>query len=70
MLPEYRTGRVMRWLAGQLDSILSRAAPEELMMAARTKYPALLQSFESAALDTNQRLEGAAEKLGMTFSPH
>ncbi len=69
VLPEYRTSRVMRWVARQMDSILSQATPEELMVALRAQYPTLLQSFESAALDTNQRLDAAAEKLGMSFSP-
>lgn len=69
VLPEYRTGRVMRFLARQLDSMLSQATPEELITAARAKYPALLQSFESATRDNNQRLDAAAEKLGMSFSP-
>jgi hypothetical protein len=69
VLPEYRTGRVMRWVARGMDSILSQATPEELAMAVRTWRPALFQSFEAAARDTNQRLDAAAEKLGMSFSP-
>jgi hypothetical protein len=70
VLPPYRTGRVMRWVARGVDNILSQATPEELMMAIRAKYPpALLQSFEAAARDNYQQLDAAAEKLGMSFSP-
>ena len=69
VLPAYRTGRVMRVLARRLDSILSQATPEELMMAVRAQDPSLLQSFESAARDTDQRFDAAAEKLGISFSP-
>ena len=69
VLPEYRTGRIMRWVARQMDSILSQADPEELAMAVREWRPALFQSLEAAARDTNQRWDTAAEKLGMSFSP-
>ena len=69
VLPEYRTGRVMRWVARQVDGILSQANPEELATAVREWRPALFQSFEAAARDTNQRWDAAAEKLGMSFSP-
>jgi hypothetical protein len=69
VLPEYRTGRVMRWVARGMDSILSQATPEELAMAVRTWRPALFQSFEAAARANNQRFDAAAEELGMSFSP-
>ena len=72
VLPAHRTGRVMRWVARQVDSMLSQANPEELVTAVtafRAEYPALFQSFESAARDTNQRFNAAAEKLGMELLP-
>lgn len=72
VLPEYRTGRVMRWVARQVDSMLSQANPEELVTAVtafRAEHPALVQSFDSAARDTNQRFDAAAETLGMELLP-
>ena len=69
VLPVYRTGRVMRILARELDSMLSQGNPEELLMAARAVDPVLSQSFDSATRDTYERWT-AAEELGMgSFSP-
>jgi hypothetical protein len=67
VLAAYRTGRVMRILARQLDSMLSQANPEELLMAGRAEHPAWSQSFDSAARDTYERW-AAAEELGVSFS--
>ena len=69
VLPAHRTGRVMRVPARQLDSWLSQANREELMMAVRAKRPDYFQSFESAARDINQRFDAAAETLGIDFYP-
>ena len=75
VLPAYRTGRVMRWIARQADSILSQATPEELAAAVtafraeHAEHSALFQSFDSAARDNNQRFEAAAEKLGIELLP-
>lgn len=68
VLPAHRTGRVMRILALQVDSMLSQANPEELAMAVRTWRPALYESFESAAREAYERWD-AAEKPGVSFSP-
>ena len=67
VLPVYRTGRVMRILARELDSMLSQGNPEELLMAARAVDPVLSQSFDSATRDTYERWT-AAEELGMGTS--
>jgi hypothetical protein len=67
VLPPHRAGRVMRILARQLDSILSQANPDEMLMALRelrAERPAWSQSFDYAARDTYERW-GAAEELGM-----
>jgi hypothetical protein len=72
VLPEYRAGRVMRWVARQVDSMLSQATPEELATAVtafRTEHSALYQSFESAARDTNQLFDAGVEKLEMELLP-
>jgi hypothetical protein len=59
----------MRWVARQVDSMLSQANPEELAMAVRTWRPALFQSLGVGARDTNQLWDAAAEELGISFSP-